>query len=142
MILDLLELLFNAGFWAATIRIACLLLATLGELICERAGVLNLGIEGIMTIGALVGWTTVYLGGDLNTGILVAAVVGAAFGLLHAFFSVYLGASQHVTGIGITLFASSIGYYSFRLLYRVLQHPQKLRHFNPWNFHFLAISHF
>ncbi|GIS14680.1 MAG: hypothetical protein CM15mP117_01120 [Alphaproteobacteria bacterium] len=89
-----------------------------------------------MTIGALVGWTTVYLGGDLSTGILVAAVVGASFGLLHAFFSVYLGASQHVTGIGITLFASSIGYYSFRLLLPSSTTPQKLRHFNPWKFHF------
>ena len=78
MALDLLELLINSGFWAATIRIACpLLLATLGELICERAGILNLGIEGIMTIGALVGWTAVYLGAELNTGILVAALVGA-----------------------------------------------------------------
>ena len=91
MILDLLELLFNAGFWAATIRIACpLLLATLGELICERAGVLNLGIEGIMTIGALVGWTTVYLGGDLSTGILVAAVVGAFFWVTSRPFSLYI----------------------------------------------------
>ena len=91
MLLDLLELLFNAGFWAATIRIACpLLLATLGELICERAGVLNLGIEGIMTIGALVGWTTVYLGGDLSTGILVAAIVVLLLGYFTPFSSFFL----------------------------------------------------
>ena len=61
MIIDFFEILLNAGFWAATIRIACpLIFATLGELICERAGVLNLGIEGIMTAGAMVGWTAVY----------------------------------------------------------------------------------
>ena len=49
MIVDFIEIIFTAGFWAATIRIACpLIFATLGELICERAGVLNLGIEGIM----------------------------------------------------------------------------------------------
>ena len=117
MLVDLLEVLVNAGFWAATIRIACpLLLATLGELMCERAGVLNLGIEGIMSIGAMVGWTAVYMGADLSVGVLAAALVGAAFGLLHAGFTVYLGASQHVTGIGITLFASSIGFFAFRLL--------------------------
>ena len=57
MIIDFLEILFTTGFWAATIRIACpLIFATLGEVICERAGILNLGIEGIMSIGAIVGW--------------------------------------------------------------------------------------
>lgn len=139
MTLELIELLFNAGFWAATIRIACpLLMATLGELICERAGVLNLGIEGIMTIGALVGWTTVYLGGELSTGIMVAAIVGASFGLLHALFSVWLGASQHVTGIGITLFASSIGYYSFRILLPSSTTPPKIVAFQPMEIPFLS----
>ena len=83
MIYDFLEVLVNAGFWAATIRIACpLLLATLGELMCERAGVLNLGIEGIMSIGAMVGWTAVYMGADLSTGVMAAALIGAAFGLV------------------------------------------------------------
>ena len=57
MIFDFIEILFTAGFWAATIRIACpLIFATLGEVICERSGVLNLGIEGIMSLGAMVGW--------------------------------------------------------------------------------------
>ena len=46
--------------------------ATMGELICERAGVLNLGIEGIMTVGAFAGWFTVYSGGDLWAGVVVA----------------------------------------------------------------------
>ena len=132
MILDFLEVLINAGFWAAAIRIACpLLFATLGELMCERAGVLNLGIEGIMSIGAMVGWMTVYLGSDLATGVLIAALVGAAFGLMHAGFTVYLGASQHVTGIGITLFASSLGYFAFRLLLPSTTTPPKITAFQP-----------
>ena len=132
MILDFLEVLINAGFWAAATRIACpLLFAMLGELMCERAGVLNLGIEGIMSIGAMVGWMTVYLGSDLATGVLVAALVGAAFGLMHAGFTVYLGASQHVTGIGITLFASSLGYFAFRLLLPSTTTPPKITAFQP-----------
>ena len=134
MIFDFLEVLVNAGFWAATIRIACpLLLATLGELMCERAGVLNLGIEGIMSIGAMVGWTAVYMGADLSTGVMAAALIGAAFGLVHAGFTVYLGASQHVTGIGITLFASSIGYFAFRLLLPSSTTPPKITAFQPIN---------
>ena len=83
--IDFIEIIFTAGFWAATIRIACpLILATLGEVLCERAGVLNLGIEGIMSIGAMVGWMTVFLGADLYTGILAALIIGSIFGLLHA----------------------------------------------------------
>ena len=132
MIIDFFEILLNAGFWAATIRIACpLIFATLGELICERAGVLNLGIEGIMTAGAMVGWTAVYLGADLTTGILYAALVGALFGLLHANFTVHLGASQHVTGIGITLLASSLSYFAFRLILPSSTTPPKIEAFQP-----------
>jgi simple sugar transport system permease protein len=69
------EILFTASFWVAAIRIASpLIFATMGELICERAGVLNLGIEGIMAVGAFAGWMTVYSGGDLWTGVAVAAL--------------------------------------------------------------------
>lgn len=130
MIIEFLELFVNAGFWAATVRIACpLLLATLGELICERAGVLNLGIEGIMTAGAMVGWTAVYLGADLSLGIIFAALIGGIFGLIHAGFTVHLGASQHVTGIGITLLAASISYFAFRLILPTSTTPPKIKAF-------------
>ena len=82
--MEAVEILWQASFWVAAIRIASpLIFATMGELICERAGVLNLGIEGIMTAGAFAGWITVYAGGDLWTGVAVAALTGAAFGLLH-----------------------------------------------------------
>ncbi|HUG61792.1 MAG TPA: ABC transporter permease, partial [Methylomirabilota bacterium] len=99
--------------------------------ICERAGVLNLGIEGIMTAGAMVGWMTVYQGGDLWTGLLAAALTGAAFGLLHAMLTVPLGLSQHVTGLGITLFASSLTYYVFRLSLPVSSSPPTIEPFRP-----------
>jgi simple sugar transport system permease protein len=122
--MDALDLFASAGLWAAVLRIATpLLFGTLGALICERAGVLNLGIEGIMTFGAMIGWMTVYQGGDLWLGLLAAALGGAAFGLLHAFLTVPLGLSQHVTGLGITLFASSLTYFIFRLTVPVSGSP-------------------
>ncbi|PCH80675.1 MAG: ABC transporter permease [Hyphomicrobiales bacterium] len=135
--IDLFEIFMTAGFWAATIRIVSpLIFGTLGELICERAGVLNLGIEGIMTIGAMSGWMWVYQGGDLWTGIMFAAFVGALFGLIHSGFSVYLGVSQHVTGIGLTLFASSLSYFIFRMLLPSVTTPPKIVPFQvvdiPW----------
>ena len=65
----LLDILSSVGMWEAVLRIATpLILGTLGVLLCERVGVLNLGIEGIMTFGAMVGWLTVYSGGDLWVG--------------------------------------------------------------------------
>jgi simple sugar transport system permease protein len=130
---DAIEILFTASLWAAAIRIASpLIFATLGELICERAGVLNLGIEGIMTAGAFAGWLTVYLGGDLWTGVLAAALAGALFGLLHGILVVPLGLSQHVTGIGVTLLATSLSYYAYRLSFPEVTSPPKIEPFQPW----------
>jgi general nucleoside transport system permease protein len=137
--MEAVDLLFTASLWAAAIRIASpLIFATLGELICERAGVLNLGIEGIMTVGALSGWLTVYLGGDLWLGVAVAALAGAAFGLLHAILVVPLGLSQHVTGIGITLLASSLSYYAYRLALPEVTSPPKIEPFQSWSVPFLS----
>lgn len=128
--MDALALLATAGLWAAVLRIATpLIFGTLGALISERAGVLNLGIEGIMTFGAMIGWLTVYQGGDLWLGLLAAALGGAAFGAFHALLTVSLGLSQHVTGLGITLFASSLAYYLFRLVVPVSGTPPTIKPF-------------
>jgi simple sugar transport system permease protein len=130
--MEALEILFTASFWVAAIRIASpLIFATMGELICERAGVLNLGIEGIMTVGAFAGWFTVFSGGDLWTGVAVAALSGAVFGLLHATLTVPLGLSQHVVGIGITLLATSLTYYFYRLALPEVTSPPKIDPFQP-----------
>ncbi len=129
---EALEIFTTASLWAAVLRIATpLIFGTLGALISERSGVLNLGIEGIMTAGAMVGWMTVYQGGDLWTGLLVAALAGAAFGLVHAILTVPLGLSQHVTGLGITLFASSLTYFVFRLSLPVSSSPPTIEPFRP-----------
>jgi simple sugar transport system permease protein len=128
----LFDIVASAGLWAAVLRIATpLIFGTLGAVLCERSGVLNLGIEGIMTFGAMVGWLTVYNGADLWTGILVAALAGAVFGLLHALLSVTLGLSQHVTGLGITLFASSLSYFLFRLNVPLASTPPTIVPFKP-----------
>ena len=89
---DIFDLLSNVSFWVAVLRIATpLILGTLGVLLCERAGVLNLGIEGIMVAGAFAGWLAVYAGAPLWIGVCVAALTGAAFGLLHAWLTVEIG---------------------------------------------------
>ncbi|TWG53718.1 MULTISPECIES: ABC transporter permease [unclassified Aminobacter] len=130
--IEAFDILLTASFWVAAIRIASpLIFATMGELICERAGVLNLGIEGIMVAGAFAGWITVYLGGDLWFGLVVAALAGAAFGLLHATLTVPLGLSQHVCGIGITLLATSLSYFTYRLVLPEVTSPPRIEPFQP-----------
>src|SRR5690606_8985524 len=126
------DILLTASFWVAAIRIASpLIFATMGELICERAGVLNLGIEGIMVAGAFAGWLTVYLGGDLWFGVVVAALAGAAFGLLHGTLTVPLGLSQHVVGLGVTLLATATAAFAYRLSLPEVTSPPKIVPFQP-----------
>jgi simple sugar transport system permease protein len=136
----LAEILVNGSFWVAVLRIATpLILGTLGVLWCERAGVLNLGIEGIMVAGAFTGWLVVYLGAPLGVGVLVAAATGAAFGLLHALLTVGLALSQHVTGLGITLLATATSYYGYRVAFPKVSTPPTIVPFAPMEWLPLAI---
>jgi ABC-type uncharacterized transport system permease subunit len=115
---DILSTLLDISFFAALIRIATpLILATLGELYCERSGVLNLGIEGIMLLGAMVGFSAAYFSGSLWLGVLAALATGALAGLLMAFLAVVLGVSQHVSGIGTTLLCSGLAFFFYRLIF-------------------------
>jgi ABC-type uncharacterized transport system permease subunit len=130
--MDILDILLSASFWAAAIRIASpLIFAALGELICERAGVLNLGIEGIMVVGAFAGWMTVYVGGGLWLGVGMAMAAGMLFGLLHGTLTVPFGLSQHVVGLGITLLATSLTYFCYRLALPEVTSPPKIEAFQP-----------
>jgi general nucleoside transport system permease protein len=127
---ELLDLLISAPFWVAVLRIATpLILGTLGVLLCERAGVLNLGIEGIMVAGAFTGWLAVYQGGGLWTGVAAAALAGALFGLLHAVLTVSLSLSQHVAGLGITMLATSLASYGYRVSFPKVDSPPTIEPF-------------
>jgi ABC-type uncharacterized transport system permease subunit len=129
---ELIDLLLAAPFWVAVLRIATpLILGTLGVLLCERAGVLNLGIEGILVAGAFAGWLGAYNGLGLWGGVLVAAGVGAAFGLLHAFLTVTLTLSQHVAGLGITLLATSLASFAYRVSFPKVDSPPTITPFAP-----------
>ena len=95
-----------------------LLFAALGELLAERSGVLNLGVEGMMLIGAVSGfWAVQTVGGpgwlSLLGAVLVAAVAGAATSMIHAFLTISLRASQIVSGLALTIFAGASGLSSY-----------------------------
>ncbi len=132
MFAETLDLLLGIPFWVAVLRIATpLIFGTLGVLLCERAGVLNLGIEGIMVAGAFAGWLAAYHGGGLWLGVFVAAAVGALFGVLHAFLTVGLALSQHVSGLGITLLATSVASYAYRVGFPKVESPPTVTPFAP-----------
>ena len=113
---ELLDIAFISGLIGATMRMATpIIFATLGEILSERAGVLNLGIEGIMLMGAMTGFLVTFTSGSIWLGVLAGAGVGMLLGLLMAFLAVYLGLSQHVSGLGITLFATGLAMFIYRL---------------------------
>jgi len=129
---ELTDLLLAAPFWVSVLRIATpLILGTLGVLLCERAGVLNLGIEGIMVAGAFTGWLAVHAGLPLWGGVAVAASTGAALGLLHGVLTVTLALSQHVAGLGLTLLATSLASYAYRVSFPKVDTPPTVTPFAP-----------
>jgi simple sugar transport system permease protein len=91
-----------------------LLYAALGELLAERSGVLNLGVEGMMLVGAVMGFWAVQrvhvtTAAALLVALAVAAVAGGAMALIHAFLVVTLRANQIVSGLALTIFAGAAG---------------------------------
>ena len=81
-----------------------LLLGTLGEIYTERSGILNLGVEGMMILGAFTGFVTTFVTGNPWIGFLMGALVGGAASLIHAFLSINLRVIQVVSGLALTLF--------------------------------------
>ena len=105
--------LLTAMFVSATV----LVYAAAGEVVTERSGVLNLGIEGTMYAGAFVGFTVADHTGSPWVGLCAAVVAGLVAALLMGVLTVTLGVNQHVSGIGITLLLIALCDFSNRLLY-------------------------
>ncbi len=123
---------FLIGLIAATLRVATpLIFGTLGELFSERAGVLNLGIEGTMFLGAFVGFSVASLTGSLWLGFFAAILAGMLSGWLMALLTVRLGVNQHVSGLGITLLWTGFSLYGFRLIFGEPKIPPSIQSFRP-----------
>ncbi|WP_163272689.1 ABC transporter permease [Chelativorans alearense] len=81
-----------------------LLIAAMGELVVERSGVLNLGVEGMMIMGAITGFAVALTTGSVWLGVFAAILVGAAFALIFGFLTLSLVTNQVATGLALTLF--------------------------------------
>lgn len=91
--------------------------AGVGEVIVEKTGILNLGIEGTMYLGAFVGFLTAARTGSPWLGLCAAIVSGVVAGAAMGLFAVTLGLNQHVSGLGLTLLLIAGCEFTFRLLY-------------------------
>jgi len=99
----------TAAVFAAAVRAGTpVLLATLGEIFAERSGVLNLGVEGMMLVGALAGFVTTVRTGNPWLGVLAAAAVGGLLSLVHAVLCVTLRANQVASGLALTIFGTGL----------------------------------
>ncbi len=117
MISDLFTLTVLVGVLHSGIRLAApYLLAALGETVSQRSGVLDLGVDGIMLMGAFSAFYVVFETDNLWLGVVAALIVGAVMGLLMAIISVTFQAEQGISGIGLYLFGLGLSSLLFRVL--------------------------
>jgi general nucleoside transport system permease protein len=102
--MDALIIIFQAGVASGTV----LLFATIGELLTERSGVLNLGVEGMMLIGAMSAFSVAIATGNPWLGLLAAMLAAGLISQIHAFITITLQADQVVSGLSLTLLGTGI----------------------------------
>jgi general nucleoside transport system permease protein len=99
-------------FWVRSLNASTIFtVAALGEIIGQRAGILNVGVEGAMLFGATISFMVAKTTGSYLLGFLAGIAVGALIGLLHAFFSITLGGDQVVNGMGIWILGFGLTAY-------------------------------
>jgi general nucleoside transport system permease protein len=125
----MIDQIFTASVFAATIRLATpYIFAGLGETFGQRSGVLNLGVEGIMLMGAFFGYYTILVTSSLVLGLLAAILIGLLLGFATAFVSVTLKAEQGISGIGFVLFGMGMSELLFQ---RLVGTPKSIDGFSP-----------
>ncbi len=106
------------GVLLATVRIATpLLLAALGEMVCESSGILNLSLEGTMTMGAFAGFLVAGQSGSTWAGLVGAALGGAALSLLMALLTVTVKVNQVVAGLALNILGIGLAFFWYRSVY-------------------------
>jgi general nucleoside transport system permease protein len=120
-----LESVFSVGLLAATLRFATpLAFAAMGGIFCERSGVINIGLEGMMLAGAFFGIMVAAETGQWELGILGAMGAGGVLALIHAFFCIHLRADQIISGFAINFLALGLTGYLFRSVYGTRGTPE------------------
>lgn len=124
----LLNQAFLLGLFAAGIRVAApLLLASLGELVSEKAGVLNIGLDGMMLTGSLAGFLGAYYFGNSWVGMIIGMLAGGLISLIHSYLSITLNTDQVVNGIALNVFSWGLTSLVFRVIFGISAIPPKIQ---------------
>lgn len=117
-------LAFFISLLAGTVRLATpILLPALGQIYTQRAGILNLGTEGTMLMGAVCGFTVASVTGSLWLGMAAGIMAGVAYSLIMAWLSVTMRANQVVAGIGMNILSTGLAVYIYRLVFGIRTLP-------------------
>ncbi len=117
---DILGAIFQMSFLLSVIRLSVpVVLAALGDVFCERSGVLNISIEGMMLMGSFFGFLGSYYSGSSVIGFFVALGTGILVGLLYALFTVTWGCNQAVTSLGFNMLALGITSTLYKFLFGI-----------------------
>lgn len=131
---DILNTTFFIALLSASIRLSVpILLAALGGMYSERAGVVNIGLEGLMLIGAFAGVVGSYFSGSCWIGALVAILSGILIAILFALITVKIKINQIVSGVAINLLAVGLTSFFFRALFGITTVPIIVKAFEPIN---------
>lgn len=139
----MLSQIFTTGFLvsllASTIRLATpILLPALGQIYTQRAGILNLGVEGTMTIGAVSGFATAYMSGNLWLGVLGGMLAGVLWSVIMAWLSVNMRANQVIAGVALNILGGGAAVYAYRVIFGIQSLPPQVEPFAALHIPLLA----
>lgn len=133
------SILFIQSILAATWRMATpILYAAVGEVFSEKAGVINIGLEGVMLIGAFSAYSVAFESGSLWLGLFIAILAGILSGLIFAFFTITIKANQIVVGAAFNMIGMGITGFLYRSMYAVSAVPLGLKTFQSVEIPFLS----
>ena len=130
MLSKIFSLSFLTSLIAGTIRLATpILIPALGQVLTQRAGVLNLSVEGCMLMGAVCGFSAASISGNLWIGLLCGIGAGILFSFIMAWLSVTVRANQVIAGIGLNIFATGLAAYVYRVVFGIRSLPEQIETF-------------
>lgn len=136
---DLFNLSFIVSLLSATVRQAVpILYAALGQIFTQKAGVLNLGVEGTLVVSSMVAFTVAFFSGSLFLAFLAAILTGLLWSLIMAWLSISMNANQVIAGLGLNILGAGVASYVFRIIFGVRSLPPQIEPFRPIRIPLLA----
>lgn len=130
MLQGIFNIVFLVSLLSATLRLAVpILFASLGQIYTQKAGILNLNVEGTMVISAMFAFTVAYFSGNLWLAFLAAIFVGVLWSGIMAWLSNTMNANQVIAGIGLNILAAGVASYLYRVFFGVRSLPPQIEPF-------------